>query len=95
MSNMTHIKVYTQRKNTLKILCSQTKIYPLFKLLMMIKIAINILQFEVIKVRVDIKKIHIKRVKNTVIMSKNNKKMGSIFVIVKDLLTHTRGTRGG
>ena len=62
---------------------------------MMIEIVIITHQNEIIKIRVHIKKIHTKRVKNTVIMSKNNKKMGSIFVIVKDLLTHTRGTRGG
>lgn len=49
---------------------------------MLVKIEINIHQFEVIKMSTIIIKIHIKMVKNTIVMHKNNKKMGSAIVRV-------------
>ena len=44
---------------------------------MIVKIEINILQFEVRKVIVHITRIHIKEHKNTIVMHKNNSEMGS------------------
>lgn len=49
----------------------------------MIKRVINIAQNDVRKVRVHIKKTYTERVKNTRVMSKNNKRMGSATVMVR------------
>ena len=44
---------------------------------------INILQIEIFKMVVHISRIHTKRVKNTIVMHKNNNKMGSAIVEVR------------
>lgn len=44
---------------------------------MIVKIEINIHQFDVIKMSIKLIKIHIKEHKNTIVMHKNNNKMGS------------------
>ena len=49
---------------------------------MIIKV-INIPQFEIRKMRVHIKKIHIKEHKNTVNMHQNNGELGSVTVRVR------------
>ena len=66
---MTHIK----RKIVVKILCYKNKIYLSLHFIMIVKIEINIVHFEVR----NIQEIHIKRVKNTIVMHKNNSEMGS------------------